>query len=99
MVSPLTQLTRKDQPFSWTDEGEACFEDMKRRLTTAPILAILNTTKTFEVYCDASYQGLGCVLVQDKRPLAYASRQLKVHEKNYPTHDLELAAVVFALKT
>jgi len=72
---------------------------MKRRLTTAPILAIPDTTKIFEVYCDASYQGLGCVLMQDKRPVAYASRQLKVHEKNYPTHDLELAAVVFALKT
>ncbi|XP_027915650.1 uncharacterized protein LOC114175090 [Vigna unguiculata] len=55
MVSPLTQLTRKNQPFSWTDECEVCFEDMKRRLTTAPILAIPDTTKTFEVYCDASY--------------------------------------------
>jgi len=99
MVSPLTQLTRKDQPFLWTDECEACFENMKRRLTTAPILAIPDTAKTFEVYCDASYQGLGCVLMQDKRHVAYASRQLKVHEKNYPTHDLELAAVVFALKT
>ena len=97
MVIALTQLTRKDQPFSWTDE--VCFEDMKRRLTTAPILAIPNTTKMFEVYCDASYQGLGFVLMQEKRPFAYASRQLKVHEKNYPTHDLELAAVVFALKT
>ena len=66
MVSPLTQLTRKDQPFSWTTECEVCFEDMKRRLTTAPILAILDTTKMFEVYCDASYQGLGCVLMQEK---------------------------------
>ena len=63
MVSPLTQLTRNDQPFSWTNEYEACFEDMKKRLTTAPVLAIPNTTKTFEVYCDASYQGLGCVLI------------------------------------
>jgi len=99
MLSPLTQLTRKDQPFSWIDECEVCFEDMKRRLTTAPILAIPDTTKMFEVYCDASYQGLGCVLMQEKRPIAYTSRQLKVHEKNYPTHDLELAAVVFALKT
>jgi len=99
MVSPLTQLTRKDQPFSWTDECEICFEDMKRRLTTAPILAIPDTAKMFEVYCDASYQGLRCVLMQEKRPVAYASRQLKVHKKNYPTHDLELAAVVFALKT
>ena len=61
MVSPLTQLTRKDQPFSWTNECEVCFEDMKRRLTTAPILAIPDTTKTFEVYYDASYQGGLCV--------------------------------------
>jgi len=99
MVSPLTQLTRKDQPFSWTDKCEECFKDMKRRLTTAPILIILDTSKMFEVYCDASYQGLGCVLMQEKRPVDYASRQLKVHEKNYPTHDLELAVVVFALKT
>ena len=98
-MSPLTQLTRKDQPFSWTDECEACFEDMIKRLTIAPILAIPDTTKTFEVYCDASYQGLGCVLMQDKRPVAYAWRQLKFHEKNYPTHDLELAAVIFTLKT
>ena len=90
MVSPLTQLTRKDQPFSWTDERETCFEDMKRRLTIAPILRIPNTTKTFEVCCDASYQVMGCVLMQDKRPVAYASRQLKVYERNYPTHDLEL---------
>ena len=66
MVSPLTQLTKKDQPFSWTDECEACFEDMKRRLTTAPVLAIPNIVKMFEVYCDAPYQGLGCVLMQDK---------------------------------
>ena len=72
MVLPLTQLTRKDQPFSWRDECEACFEDMKRRLTTASVLAIPNTTKMFEVYYDTSYQGLGCVLMQDKRPVAYA---------------------------
>jgi len=98
-VSLLTQLTRKDQPFPWTDECETCFEDMKRRLTTAPMLVIPDLTKTFKVYCDASYMGMGCVLMQGKRPVAYASRQLKVHEKNYPTHDLELAAVVFALKT
>jgi len=70
---------------------------MKRRLTTGPLLVILDPTKTFKVYCDASYQGRGCMLMQEKRPVAYASHQLKVHE-NYPTHDLELAAVVFALK-
>ena len=63
MVKPLTQLTRKDQPFSWTDECEACFEDMKRRLTIAPILAIPDMTKIFEVYRGTSYQGLGCVLM------------------------------------
>jgi len=99
MVSQLTQLTRKDQPFSWTDKCEECFEEMKWRLTTTPILIIPDTSKVFEVYCDASYHGLGCVLMQEKRPVAYASRQLKVHEKNYPTHNLELAAIVFALKT
>jgi len=95
----MTQLTRKDKPFSWTDSCEACFEDIKRRLTIALVLAILDTTKIFEVHCDASYQGLGFVLMQEKRLVAYASRQLKVHEENYPTHDLELAVVVFALKT
>ena len=99
MVSPTTQLTRKDKPFSWTEHCEACFEEMKKRLTTAPVFAILDTTQAFEVYCDASYQGLGCVLMQEKRAVEYASRQLKIHEKNYPTHDLELVAVVFALKT
>ena len=66
MVSPLTQVTKTDQPFSWTDECEACFEDMKKRLTTAPVLAIPDTTNMFEVYCDALYQGLGCVLMQEK---------------------------------
>ena len=97
-VSSLTQLTRKDQSFSWTDECEECFEHMKRCLSTASVLVIPDTGKKFEVYCDASYLGLGCVLMQEGRPVAYASRQLKVHEKNYPTHDLELAAIVFALK-
>jgi len=58
-VNPLTQLTRKDQPFSWTEKCEECFEDMKRCLTTASMLVISNTEKTFEVYCHASYQGLG----------------------------------------
>jgi len=98
-VSPLTQLTQKDQSFSWTDRCEKCFENMKRCLTTAPLLMIPDTAKKFEVYCDASYQRLGCVLMQERMLVTYASRQLKVHEKNYPTHDFELASIVFALKS
>ena len=98
IVVPLTQLTQKDQPFTWTNKCEECFQELKRRLTNAPILVIPDVGKPFEVYCDSSYLGLGCVLMQEKKAVAYASRQLKVHERNYPTHDLELAAIVFALK-
>jgi len=98
IVAPLTQLTRKDQPFSWTDRCEQSFVELKKRLTSAPVLVIPDTSKSFEVYCDASHQGLGSVLMQERKVVAYASRQLKVHERNYPTHDLELAAMVFALK-
>jgi len=90
MVAPLTQLTRKDQPFAWTDRCEESFLELKKKLTSAPVLVIPNASKPFEVFCDASHQGLGCVLMQSKRVVAYASRQLKNHEKNYPTHDLEL---------
>ena len=74
------------------------FQELKQRLTSAPILVIPDVGKPSEVYCDASHLGLGCVLMQEKKAMAYASRQLKVHERNYPTHDLELAAIVFALK-
>ena len=72
---------------------------MKKQLTTAPILTLPDIHKEFQVYCDASRLGLGCVLMQDGRVVSYASRQLKPHELNYATHDLELAAVVHALKT
>jgi hypothetical protein len=68
-------------------------------LTKVPVLILPDVHKSFSVYSDASYTGLGCVLMQEGRVVAYSSRQLKVHEKNYPTHDLELAAVVHALKT
>jgi len=98
IVAHLTQLTRKDHPFTWTEQCEISFEELKRRLTNAPVLTIPDTNQSFEVLCDASYQGLGCVLMQNKKIVAYVSRQLKVHERNYPTHDLELATVVFALK-
>lgn len=80
------------------DECEKSFEELKERLMTALVLAILDGTRRFVMYTDASKNGLGAVLMQDEKVIAYVSRQLKVHERNYPTHDLELAAVVFALK-
>ena len=98
IVSPLTQLTRKDQPFAWTEKCESSFRLIKEKLTTSPVLILPEPGEPYEVYCDASHQGLGCVLMQHRKAVAYASRQLKNHELNYPTHDLELAAVIFALK-
>ncbi|WVZ24644.1 hypothetical protein V8G54_003188 [Vigna mungo] len=98
IVAPLTQLTRKDQLFVWTNRCESSFQELKQRLTNAPVLVIPDVNQPFVVFCDASYQGLGCVLMQEEKVVAYASRQLKIHERNYPTHDLELAALVFALK-
>ncbi|CAA0820115.1 Uncharacterized mitochondrial protein AtMg00860, partial [Striga hermonthica] len=95
---PLSQLTRKSVKFEWTDRCESSFQELKRRLTTAPVLTIPDPSRSFTIYSDASRQGLGCVLMQDGQVVAYASRQLKIHEQNYPTHDLELAAVVHALK-
>ncbi|KAK9098545.1 hypothetical protein Syun_025590 [Stephania yunnanensis] len=98
IAAPMTQLTKKDIKFQWNDSCEQAFRLLKERLTTAPVLVLPESGKSFEVNIDASKVGLGCVLMQDGRVIAYASRQLKIHEKNYPTHDLELAAVVFALK-
>ncbi|CAA0833390.1 Uncharacterized mitochondrial protein AtMg00860, partial [Striga hermonthica] len=94
---PLSQLTRKSMTFEWTDRYESSFQELKRRLTTAPVLTIPDPYRIFTIYSDASKRGLGCVLMQDGQVVAYASRQLKPHEQNYPTHDLELAAVVHAL--
>ena len=71
---------------------------LKRRLTSAPILIVPEQGQMYTVYCDASRDGLGCVLMQSGRVIAYGSRQLKNHKQNYPTHDLELAAIVFSLK-
>ncbi|XP_073152499.1 uncharacterized protein [Henckelia pumila] len=95
---PLASLTRKGVKFVWSDQCEKNFAELKERLMSAPVLAIPEGTGRFVVYTDASKSGLGAVLMQDNKVIAYASRQLKVHERNYPTHDLELAAVVFALK-
>ncbi|XP_073045319.1 uncharacterized protein [Primulina eburnea] len=94
---PLTQLTRKDNPFLWNDECEKSFCKLKEMLTSAPVLALPEGTEGFVVYTDASKEGFGCVLMQNDKVIAYASRKLKNHELNYPTHDLELGAIVFAL--
>ncbi|XP_028069369.1 uncharacterized protein LOC114271903 [Camellia sinensis] len=95
---PLTQLTKKGVAFEWSEQRESAFQELKMKLTTAPVLALPSGTEGFVIYSDTSHKGLGCVLMQSGRVTAYASRQLKPHEKSYPTHDLELAAVIFALK-
>ena len=95
---PMTHLLKKEKKYEWTEACEKSFQELKKKLTTAPVLVLPDIHKDFEVYCDASRQGLGCVLMQGGKIVAYASRQLRPHEDNYPTHDLELAAVVHALK-
>lgn len=98
LAAPLTQLTRKGTKFIWDEKCEENFQELKQRLVTAPVLAVPISGIGFTIFCDASKIGLGCVLMQNNKVIAYASRQLKTHEKNYPTHDLELGAVIFALK-
>ncbi|KAI3676048.1 hypothetical protein L1987_85644 [Smallanthus sonchifolius] len=98
IAQPLTALTQKDKPYNWSETQESAFQLLKQKQCSAPILSLPKGTDDFVVYCDASIQGLGCVLMQREKVIAYASRQLKIHEKNYTTHDLELGAVVFALK-
>ena len=98
LAAPMTRLTRKEVKFDWDDQCEEAFQELKRRLTTAPILIVPDRGQGYTVYCDASRAGLGCVLMQSGRVVAYGSRKLKNHEQNYPTHDMELAAVVFNLK-
>ncbi|WVZ76097.1 hypothetical protein U9M48_024099 [Paspalum notatum var. saurae] len=98
IAKPMTSLTKKNAKFVWGPKCEEGFQELKKPLTTAPVLAQPDVTKPFDVYCDASGRGLGCVLMQEGRVIAYASRQLRKHETNYPTHDLELAAVVHAPK-
>ena len=98
LATPLTELTLKSLKFMWSDRCENSFQELKQRLISAPILSLPIDEEKFVVYCDASRQGLGCVLMQAGKVIAYASRQLKEYEQRYPTHDLELVAVVFALK-
>ena len=99
IARPMTQLLKKDKKFEWTPKCEESFRELKKRLTTAPVLATPDIHKEFVIYCDASRTGLGSVLMQEGRIIAYLSRQLRPHEENYATHDLELAAAVHALKT
>ncbi|GJS18638.1 putative reverse transcriptase domain-containing protein [Tanacetum coccineum] len=98
IAKPMTKLTQKKVKFEWGDKQEAAFQLLKQKLCSAPILALPEGSEDFIAYCDASKKGLGAVLMQREKVIAYASRQLKIHEKNYTTHDLELGAVVFALK-
>ena len=94
----LTKLLRKGVKFEWNDKCQSIFEQLKKILVEAPVLTQLTSGREYALYSDASKIGLGCVLIQDGKVVAYASRQMKPHEQNYPTLDLELEAVVFALK-
>jgi hypothetical protein len=96
LALPLTRLARKGAAFNWDSACEVSFSTLKEKLTSAPVLVIPYPSKKYVVYCDASHKGLGCVHMQEGAVVAYASRQLKPHEENYPTHDLELAAIIFA---
>jgi hypothetical protein len=98
IASPMTRLTRKEDKFEWSKECEISFQELKSRLTSTPILVLPKGQEGFVMYSDASNKGLGCVFMQHGRVIAYASRQLKPYEINYSVHDLELAAVVFALR-
>ncbi|GKC50035.1 putative reverse transcriptase domain-containing protein [Tanacetum coccineum] len=98
LALPLTKLMRKGEKFIWNEEQEKSFEELKRRLVSSPVLTLPSGTGRYQIYSDASKKGLGCILMQHGKVIAYASRQLKPYEENYPTHDLELTAVVFALK-
>ncbi|GKE09395.1 putative reverse transcriptase domain-containing protein [Tanacetum coccineum] len=98
IAKPLTLLTQKNKTYVWGNEQDEAFRILKQKLCNAPVLALPDRPDDFVAYCDASKQGFGCVLMQRGKVTAYASRQLRKHEKNYTTHDLELGAAVFALK-
>ncbi|GJR71699.1 putative reverse transcriptase domain-containing protein [Tanacetum coccineum] len=93
IAKSMTKLAQKSVKFEWGDKEEATFQLLKQKLCSAPNLALQEGTKNFMVYCDASHKGLGAILMQKEKVIPYASRQLKIHEKNYTTHDLELGAV------
>jgi len=98
LAVPIIRLLRKSNKFDWLEECATSFQELKKRLVPAPVLALLEGNEGFVIYRDASKKGLACVLMQKNRAIAYASYQLKLYQENYPTHDLELATVAFALK-
>jgi hypothetical protein len=98
IARPMTELLKKDNKFVWTPKCEESFQIIKKKLTTTPVLTLPVIHQNFVIFYDASRQGIGCVLMQNEKVIAYASHLLKPHEQNYPTHDLELAAIVHALK-
>jgi hypothetical protein len=98
IAKPMTQLLEKGKTFKWTQDCQTSFEELKKHLTMTLVLILPDLSKKFNIYCDASRQGHGCMLMQNDQVVSYASHQLRKHEENYPTHDLELAAVVHDLK-
>ena len=97
-ATPVTRLLQKNVRFEWSEKCQASFEMLKAFFTEASVLTQLTYGKEYMIFSDASLNGLRCVLMQEGKVVAYDSRKLKAYEKNYPTHDLELAAIVFALK-
>ena len=97
-AAPMTRLLQKNVKYEWSEKCQRSFNKLKAFLTEAPVLTQSTCVREYVIFSDASLNGLGCILMQVGKVVAYASRQLKPHEKNYPTHDLELAAIVFALK-
>ncbi|GKC94759.1 putative reverse transcriptase domain-containing protein [Tanacetum coccineum] len=98
IAKPMMKLIQKNMKFDWSENAVAAFQLLKQKLCCAPILALPEGSENFVVYCDASRKGLGAVLMQREKVIAYVSCQLKIHEKNYTTQDLELRAVVSAFK-
>jgi hypothetical protein len=99
IARPMTALLANKVEFKWIQKCQEAFVALKEKLIIAPVLVLPDVHEPFSVYCDASYTGLGCVLMQEGKVVVYSSRQLKIHERNYATHDLDLEAVVHALKT
>jgi hypothetical protein len=99
IAKPITELLKKGNKYVWSEACDEAFKHLKKLLTTMPMLAQPDTAKPFDDYCDASGTSLGGVLIQEGRVISYSLRQLRHHEEHYPTHDLELATVVMALRT